>query len=405
MKKILILFLAAAAIGLQSCSPNPEKIMAKAYEKCQSVENGYYEMQHYMKYMSGNDTTKQSYKCHFKKLPGDSIFSSAFHYVMESPGGLQRGYLYTGNTFVRYNYADSSGTIMQKEKWADKINNIKHNYTFYSPLVNRLSYPLKSASDTTENKHTYTFLGEQKVNDYDCYHILRLTDTAGTSYPGTTPIRIASQFWINKADYVPVQYTLEFELIEMGVDTVNQYEINTLTTYHLNNVKDSLLFNLSSVPAYFKLSDYVPHKAPELLAVGSTAPGWSLLSLKNQQVTLNDLRGSLVLIDFFYKSCHPCMLALPTLQRLHEKYHDRGLRIVGIDPYDSKEEDELDDFLTKRGITYTVLLSDKNVPEQYHVSGYPTLYLIGYEGKVIFRQVGYGETTEENLEKIILKNL
>ncbi|HRW21671.1 MAG TPA: hypothetical protein P5509_06840, partial [Bacteroidales bacterium] len=64
-----------------SCSePNAEDILKKSYEKCQSIENGYYEMTSYMKYMSNNDTTSSSYTCYFKKLADDSIYSAAFHY-------------------------------------------------------------------------------------------------------------------------------------------------------------------------------------------------------------------------------------------------------------------------------------------------------------------------------------
>jgi thiol-disulfide isomerase/thioredoxin len=77
------------------------------------------------------------------------------------------------------------------------------------------------------------------------------------------------------------------------------------------------------------------------------------------------------------------MKAIPILQSLHEKYHAKGLQVVGINPYDTKEDD-LPTFLGKRGVTYPVLLGGKEVAANYHVSGYPTLYLIDQEGQIIF---------------------
>lgn len=98
------------------------------------------------------------------------------------------------------------------------------------------------------------------------------------------------------------------------------------------------------------------------------------------------------------------MLALPGLQSLHEKYKNKGLKIIGIDPYD-KEEDDISSFLKKRGVTYTVLLEGGETAKNYRVSGYPTLFLIDRNGKIVFIQEGYGDETDKKLEEIILKYL
>lgn len=406
MRQILTFVTVAFVIVLQSCQPSPREIMGKSWDKCQSVENGYYEMNHFMKYMSNeNDTTRETYKCYFKKLDHDSLFSSSFHYEEESDKGNITDVLYTGKALISYWPNDSSGTVMPNNQWADQIMRIRHNFTFYSPLISRKSSPLKRSSDTTDQNNSYTFLGEAELNGYDCYHILKLYDTTGTSSPGMQIIRIASQFWINKKDYIPVQYTTEYDIIEMGVDTVSQYMKNVLTKYEINPPDDTSRLSLSSVPGYIKLQDYVPYQPPELLENGTVAPEWSGTSLDDQEISLADLEGNLVLIDFFYKACQPCMLALPGLQRLHEKYHDRGLRVVGFDAFDTKEEDAIDVFLQKRGISYTVVLGERSIPEAYHVPGYPTMYLVGRDGKIVHSQVGYSDSTEVNLEEIILKHL
>jgi len=52
-----------------------------------------------------------------------------------------------------------------------------------------------------------------------------------------------------------------------------------------------------------------------------------------------------------------------------------------------------------------VLLGGKDAAKEYHVSAYPTMFLIDRSGKIIFIQVGYGDETEKTLEDLIIKNL
>ena len=98
------------------------------------------------------------------------------------------------------------------------------------------------------------------------------------------------------------------------------------------------------------------------------------------------------------------MQALPALQSLHEKYKDKGLVVVGLDPYDDKE-DNLASFLAKRDVDYTILYASKEIAKTYRVSGYPTIFLVSKDGRVLYVQVGYGEGVEAKLEEIIARNL
>ena len=406
MKTKLLIIGVLLTLIFNSCSqkPNAEKILKKSFEKCQAIENGYYEMEHYMKYMSNKDTSLQVYKCFFKKLKDDSIYSSYFHYQLFSENEYKREVLYTGEDLVNYSKNDSSGTIMSKELWAKDIKSYSHNYTFYSPFISNKSYPLPMDSTYIDNKHFFEFVREEKINGITCYHIKMNIAQENDSTEMMKTLRAEINYWINKQDYILVQYSIAHDLI-MNTDTMYQYEKNVLIKYELNNLKDESELKLSSIPSFVNLIDYKPYKTPEILPNDAIAPNWTLISLKDKTVNLSDLKGKLVLIDFFYKSCYPCMLALPALQDLHERYHSKGLVVIGIDPYDTKEKDDIDNFLAKRGVTYTVLLGGKDVAKEYHVSGYPTMYLIDKNGKIIISQVGYGEGVEEELEIIIKENL
>ena len=77
--------------------------------------------------------------------------------------------------------------------------------------------------------------------------------------------------------------------------------------------------------------------------------------------------------------------------------------MIGINPYDTKEE--MTEFLNKRGITYTVLFCDGNLSNDYHISGYPNLFLLDCEGKLIKLYNGFWKGMDEEIEADLQKLL
>ena len=380
-----------------------QQILQKSFDQCQSVRNGYYEMTRYWKSMTKKDTSVSSFTCYFKKLDHDTIFSSAFHMQYFSKRDYTGDALYTGDDFVTTSKKDSTARIMSKAKWAEEINNIAHNYKFYTPFTSIKSSPMLHDSAFLDTTNSFRLLGEEMINGTSCYRVQVNQIAKHDSTDMMQVLRIEYHFWIHKEDFLPYQYSTSID-IAMNNDTMNQYELERLNKFDINHLQNDSLLTLSSIPNYYQLKDYVPWKSPALLPLDTIAPPWELISLKEEKVNLKDLKGQLVLIDFFYKSCYPCMQALPALQALSEKYKDKGLRVIGIDPFDTKEDD-MGTFLSKRGITYTVLMDGKDVATSYHVSGYPTMYLVGKTGKIIFVQEGYGKDVDKTLDEIIEKNL
>jgi hypothetical protein len=98
------------------------------------------------------------------------------------------------------------------------------------------------------------------------------------------------------------------------------------------------------------------------------------------------------------------MKALPAIQSLNEKYYSKGFRVVGIDPYDIKNDD-LVSLLGKCGVTYPVVMGSKKVVADYHLTSFPTLYLLDRNGKVISSFVGNSDQLESQLKEAILPHL
>jgi thiol-disulfide isomerase/thioredoxin len=136
------------------------------------------------------------------------------------------------------------------------------------------------------------------------------------------------------------------------------------------------------------------------------APNFETVSFAGNSVSFESVfdTNKLVLLDFWYNSCMPCQQAIPKLVSLYKKYHDQGLEILGINPFDTNR------IATKKtidryGINYPIVLAKPSLAEQYGVHGYPTLFLIDKNKKILFAQEGFSEDIEEELEKIIEKQL
>lgn len=123
-------------------------------------------------------------------------------------------------------------------------------------------------------------------------------------------------------------------------------------------------------------------QAPE---VGEDAPSfelqaWALLGKGEKEPTPESLKGKVVLLEFWGTWCGPCVRAMPRIQALHDRFKNRGLKVLGIS-YEGL--DVTKPFCEKNGFTFT-LGSDpaKRVVEAYGVKSWPTSVVIGKDGKV-----------------------
>lgn len=402
MKRTLILAsLLCAVITLPA--QDPKDIFQRSMEKCQSITHGYYEMTNHSKSLSDPDTSVNAKRCYFKKANTKKPFPSAFHLQFMDGEQTTSAALYTGDELVTFSLKDSTGTILESDQWKSVINSWIDNYDFFEPFTSGKSSPMPRKSDYKESSFQMKWVGEEKVSGYNCHHIEISALPEMEEGSELNLIEYVRHFWINTMDMVPVQFS-ESIVLGMNKDTMVQYDLFTLDKYEINMPFDEGKVSLSVVPAYVNLKEYTPYTQPEPLPIDTIAPLWSFPSLAEDTVRLEELKGKLVLLDFFYKSCFPCMQALPALQSLHERYKDQGLVVIGMDPYDDKE-DNLPDFLAKRDVDYTVLYASRDIAKAYRVNGYPTMFLIDKEGKIIHIQEGYGEGTEARLEEIILNQL
>lgn len=117
------------------------------------------------------------------------------------------------------------------------------------------------------------------------------------------------------------------------------------------------------------------------------APEFGLESVDGRTVTLSELSGKVLLIDFWATWCAPCREEIPMLNELEATYGPQGFQILAI--ADSTEDaEQVRAFVDEHGMQYTNLLGTDDVAERYMVLGLPTAFLVDPEGRIVETFVG-----------------
>ncbi|HXE76340.1 MAG TPA: TlpA disulfide reductase family protein [Candidatus Xenobia bacterium] len=130
-------------------------------------------------------------------------------------------------------------------------------------------------------------------------------------------------------------------------------------------------------------------EAPE---AGEEAPNFSFV-LNGQPRELRDLRGQVVLLNFWATWCPPCVTEIPSLERLHRRLGPQGLIILAV----SVDEDPVvyENFLRSNNITFaTVRDPEKRISRQYGTFMYPETYVIDRQGRLVRKIIGALEWDE-----------
>lgn len=127
------------------------------------------------------------------------------------------------------------------------------------------------------------------------------------------------------------------------------------------------------------------------VAVGSPAPDFRAASLVPDDTTIHTLaeyRGEVVLLNLWATWCGPCVVEMPSIQRLYDRYRDQGLRVVGVAVDDPPFADRVRAFVAEHSLTFDILHEGSGkIERDYRSRGLPATYVIGRDGRIrIIRQ-------------------
>jgi len=137
----------------------------------------------------------------------------------------------------------------------------------------------------------------------------------------------------------------------------------------------------------------------QVLNIGEKAPAVHLSIINEGDITIDNLKGKAVVLNFWATWCPPCKKEMPLLETTYKNYKDKGLIVLGVNYNEDRET--ITRFVKEMGITFPVALDrDFKVTKAYGVLALPTTFFIDRRG--IIRDRYRGEITEEILSSKVL---
>jgi len=137
--------------------------------------------------------------------------------------------------------------------------------------------------------------------------------------------------------------------------------------------------------------------------VGDKAPALSLVQIgEGRNLSLADLKGKVVYVDFWASWCDPCRISFPGLRSLREELHQQGFEVYAINLDENAKDAEK--FLAQFPVNYPVLRGiNTQAPDKFNLKGMPTAYLIDREGSIRWIHTGFKKNDINEIRQKIIE--
>lgn len=136
--------------------------------------------------------------------------------------------------------------------------------------------------------------------------------------------------------------------------------------------------------------------------VGSKAPDFSMQDISGNTVKLSDLKGKVVLLDFWASWCVPCKKSMPHIIELYNNRTDSLFTVVAVNV--DEEKSKINEFANSINVTFpfpVIFDKESKLPSIYNVEGMPTSIIIDKEGIIRFKETGFTSEVKEKMDSKI----
>jgi len=165
---------------------------------------------------------------------------------------------------------------------------------------------------------------------------------------------------------------------------------------------------LSSISA--ELRDSANAHVAQFAAAKMPAPGFTLRNIRGETISLEALKGKVIILDFWATWCGPCKRSFPAMQQAVSKYKDdKNVAFLFIDTWERTKGPlpDVKNYITSNKYSFNVLLDlqdpvtkKNNVVESYQVSGIPTKFVINKNGEIVYRLTGFSGGDDSAVEEL-----
>jgi peroxiredoxin len=134
-----------------------------------------------------------------------------------------------------------------------------------------------------------------------------------------------------------------------------------------------------------------------LAAWGDPAPDFALQSRDGQLISLSELKGEVVLINFWASWCGPCRQEMPLLEALYQRYAPLGFTMLGVNT--DEDSSSAENMLAENPVSFPILYDSSNeVTRLYNVVAMPSTVLVDREGNIRYLHAGYQPGYEDDYQ-------
>jgi thiol-disulfide isomerase/thioredoxin len=284
----------------------------------------------------------------------------------------------------------------------DKVYSTNSDYRYSSFYFSSL--PLFKLFDVIKDalnrKGNIKLLPDTILNNTACFHI-KISDK--DTIVRKKRVYDIYDIYLNRATYLPLyaENNSSGFMEKGGVESSDVFKMvirNKYTDYKMNQQEFPDIATVKA-PAGFKSAEELNKESTKtslpLLSAGTKAPDWILQDLDGKIISSNSMKNKVVLIDFFDSNCGPCIISIPVINRLHEKYKNSDVEIVSISLSDTRPIALK--FANKFKMMGPICIDGRMVGDSFHVGPIPVFYLIDKQGNIASVIDGYKEELESDL--------
>lgn len=331
-----------------------------------------------------NDTMVVEGIMFFEQDHNDSEFGMRYYFTSEY--GVE---FYNGEYVISLYPKDSSA-------FKQPFTNIKGNQMGLKPFVelsfgsirNILNAPsLEMQTDSIIRKDTL-------FKQIPCvYFRILANDTLIDTHKKFKKSKSEIELIFRKQDNLPVYYS---QNREMGPSMEAWF-----SDYSFDDRYSDKDFSIESVPEYYKWDKWKSRL--KVLPSGSFAPDWTLPSVTGDSLSLSNLCGQFVLLDFWFIGCGACIQSIPVLNELASSYPENKLKVIGVNCF-SKDKNTIREYCTKHEMNFTNVWKGNEISNKYKINAAPIFYLIDSAGRIAYSQVGHDPLRLTNAIETVMKS-
>ncbi|MFN8058240.1 MAG: redoxin domain-containing protein [Vicinamibacterales bacterium] len=259
--------------------------------------------------------------------------------------------------------------------------------------------PVERLKRATDRLTSARLLPDETIDIEGASIACRVVEGTYAEDPDEDTQRASVRFWIDRArDAVVQERALLVAVDPQATPTPRLVETTVYTLVELDPTFPDGHFSFAPAPGDILVDEF---QDPTLVNLtGQRAPEFALTALDGRRVSLADLRGRVVILDFWASWCKPCVVEMPVLQKLWTQLESRGVVVLGIN---NEAVETARAFLSGHGVTFTTLSDpSSDVARRYQVKGIPVGAVVDRDGTISSFFVGLREESvwRNALEKV-----